>query len=96
MEYAPTLGPHGLVIIFGGESPDITGYDPGYSRRSMDNITVYDPKTQIWYSQAASGDHIPYSRLKFCTVIVEDPRPIGNETQGTYEMSVSNTCCMED
>ena len=67
--FIPNFGEQGLIAFLGGESPSKTTYEyeMGAALVEMSNITIYDPKTQSWYHQTATGD-IPPPRAEFCAV----------------------------
>ncbi|KAK2759135.1 hypothetical protein FQN54_003234 [Arachnomyces sp. PD_36] len=71
MEYIPSYGEEGILISMGGNDLEsqISFYD-AENLRSMSNITIYDIKTQKWFSQATSGD-VPTGRNQFCTVVAQ-------------------------
>lgn len=81
VEYVPSFGENGLVMIFGGfgYTLDVGSRPPEHTRR-FDNITMFDPKTREWYWQMSTGD-IPPPRLDHCSVGVKSGRD-------TYEMYV--------
>lgn len=58
----PTYGDGGILVIFpsGRDRQDF----------SFNNITLYDKKKKIWYSQTAAGE-IPQPRSLFCAAGVE-------------------------
>ncbi|KAJ9659749.1 hypothetical protein H2201_007185 [Coniosporium apollinis] len=84
MQYVPGFGIDGLLVMFGGQSisPDL--YQPGtFSNANpefipFDNITIYDPASRTWHSQATTGEH-PSPRDSFCAVGVQG-------ANGTYEI----------
>ncbi|KAL8868369.1 MAG: hypothetical protein Q9174_005035, partial [Haloplaca sp. 1 TL-2023] len=39
MEFVPSLGPNGLMVVIGGETSDLASYSPGNEQRPMDQIT---------------------------------------------------------
>jgi hypothetical protein len=74
----PSFGPNGLLAFLGGltsqgddwiNSDDAIANSPGIP---FDNITVYDPFANKWYSQQTSGTY-PSPRHDFCTVGMEGP-----------------------
>lgn len=66
--YVPTWGPAGLLVAFGGQtSPNISEYVDGAAYLPMSNISLFDPSTQSWYHQEATGD-TPSQRDRFCVV----------------------------
>jgi hypothetical protein len=71
------FGSDGLVMFFGGGSNSVT--DPAqFSPLLFDNLTFYNPVTEEWFWQLASGE-IPINRNAFCSVGVAG-------TNGTFEM----------
>lgn len=82
--YVPTWGEAGLAVAFGGQdAPDLGAYVDGGAYRSFSNISIWDPATQKWYSQTATGE-IPTERDKFCTVGVQggDKSTFGKQSLG--------------
>ena len=79
MELAP-FGPNGLMVIIGGETSDLTSYNPGAQERSMTQITLFDPVTFHFYQQTATGDKVPSPRMRFCIAGVRD------SSNGSFEM----------
>ncbi|KAM0327209.1 hypothetical protein ACHAQA_006343 [Verticillium albo-atrum] len=78
-EYVPTFGPNGIVILIGGSTWDMTGSGSmGYL--DMQNLTFFDPVTQVWHAQTTSGT-APARREWPCTVGAEG-------LNGTYEIFV--------
>ncbi|CZT06570.1 uncharacterized protein RCO7_04319 [Rhynchosporium graminicola] len=59
--FIPSFG--GLVVFIGGVA--YSNGAIGSSLRSMSKIDIYNPSTQKWYSQSASGD-VPSGRKTFC------------------------------
>lgn len=82
MRFIPSLGPHGVYVMIGGETPPPGQYQHGASLRRMDNITVYEPVTQRWFYQIATGDELPSPRIYFCIA------GIGQKDGGSFEMWV--------
>lgn len=83
------FGPNGLVVVFGGETSDLTSYTPGEKERWMTKITLFDPVTLQFYRQTASGDQIPSPRNRFCVAGASDTsKTSGGNSTGSYEMSV--------
>jgi hypothetical protein len=72
------LDGRGLIVLIGGRDPGWNATAPPTNYYDLSNVTIYDPSTDIWYAQQASGD-VPSPREMFCTVTV----PGDN---GTYEM----------
>lgn len=61
MSWIPA-GDNGLLVYLGGI------LDPGNGTKApqpMDKILIYDPQTNSWYKQTATGT-IPQSRARFC------------------------------
>lgn len=83
------FGPNGLIVVFGGETSDLTSYTPGEKERWMTKITLFDPVTLQFYRQTASGDQVPSPRNRFCVAGAGDTSktPGGNST-GSYDMWV--------
>jgi hypothetical protein len=73
--FVPSFGPHGLFMTFGGSSTTDQQLVP------METVSMFDPETQQWRSQATTGD-IPGERENACVVGVE-----GDD--GTYEVPLS-------
>ncbi|KAF6236380.1 hypothetical protein HO173_005471 [Letharia columbiana] len=66
--YVPTWGTAGLLVAFGGQiSPNISQFVDGAAYLPMSNISLFDPSTQVWYYQEATGD-VPSQRDRFCVV----------------------------
>ena len=66
--YVPTWGPTGLLVAFGGQtSLNLCAFYDSQTYLSMSNISLFDPSTQLWYHQKATGD-VPTERDKFCVV----------------------------
>jgi len=74
---ASNLDDRGLLFVLGGLSvnPDPTQQS---DVASFNNITMYDPYIDAWFSQHATGD-VPTPRENFCAVAVKGDN-------GTYEM----------
>lgn len=78
------LDDRGLMVIMGGLDPgqnlslgsSLAQEDTSFTK--FDNITLYDPYIDRWYTQTATGD-IPAARKWFCAVSVKGDN-------GTYEM----------
>lgn len=74
-------GHHGLVAAFGGDySTNIFWNDNGAKLRNFSTIHVYNPATNMWMNQTASGT-IPEPRDRFCATGVEGDK-------GTYEIFI--------
>jgi hypothetical protein len=79
--FMPNFGEVGLLAFLGGDSPpnQTYQYEEGAALVDMSNITIYDPHSETWYHQTATGS-IPPPRSEFCAV---GSAPTDN---GTYEM----------
>ena len=78
--YVPTWGSVGLLVAFGGQtSPNLSRFDDGEAYLSMSNISLFDPSTQLWYHQWATGD-VPTQRDRFCVV------GVNSDNKSTYGM----------
>jgi hypothetical protein len=76
--WVPGLSSQGLAFFIGGQisAPDVwTSAEP---LTPMSDIAIYDPATQKWYHQTATGD-IPEPRTGACMTGTQG-------TNGTYEM----------
>ncbi|KAH0543684.1 hypothetical protein FGG08_001999 [Glutinoglossum americanum] len=82
MHYIPMLGPNGVYIMIGGDTPPPWSYTYGDSKRKMDNITVYEPVTRQWFHQTTIGDEIPTPREHFCIV------GMGEKASGSFEIFI--------
>jgi len=68
--FIPNFGNMGLLAFLGGDSPPPNkayGYEEGAALVDMSNITIYDPDSETWYHQTATGS-IPPPRSEFCAV----------------------------
>ena len=72
------LDQRALIFVLGGWDPGFNINQPPTDYVGLDNVTLYDPYIERWYSQKATGD-IPAPRGHFCAVAM----PSDN---GTYEM----------
>ncbi|KAI9791798.1 MAG: hypothetical protein M1833_001322 [Piccolia ochrophora] len=70
MEYVPNFGEKGLFVMIGGAIDGLKSYYADNTPQKFDNITVFDPATQEWYSQATTGD-VPDPRYSFCSAGVK-------------------------
>jgi hypothetical protein len=79
--FIPNFGKMGLLAFLGGDSPPNQAYqyEKGAALVDMSNITIYDPDSETWYHQTATGS-IPPPRSEFCAV---GSAPTDNST---YEM----------
>jgi hypothetical protein len=75
--FVPSFGPNGLLMAFGGSSTTDQQLVP------MDTVSMFDPWTQQWRSQATTGD-VPGETENACVVGAE-----GDE--GTYEVQTSSS-----
>lgn len=73
LESVPTFGPEGLLLAAG--TGTLNNAPPLF-----DNITIYEPNTQTWHNQIATGN-IPLGRDGLCSVGIQGDN-------GTYEMYV--------
>ena len=81
--YVPTWGPAGLLVAFGGQrSFDLSTFVDGAAYLPMSNISLFDPSTQSWYHQKATGE-FPTQRDRFCVV------GINGDNKSTYGMWLS-------
>ncbi|KAI9847228.1 MAG: hypothetical protein M1838_000988 [Thelocarpon superellum] len=67
MVFVPSYGAQGLFVMLGGASDGLQTYATNNTMRGFDNITIYDPASQKWYQQKATGI-IPEPRYQFCAV----------------------------
>lgn len=66
--YVPTWGHSGIVVAIGGQtSPFLDNFADGQQYIYMSNISIFDPSSQTWFHQAASGV-VPTQRDRFCVV----------------------------
>ena len=66
--YVPTWGTAGLLVAFGGQtSLNLSQFVDGATYLSLSNISLFDPSTQLWYHQEATGE-VPTQRDRFCVV----------------------------
>lgn len=72
MQYVPSFGPEGLLVVMGGTPPIVD------EQINFATVHVYDPAKQEWFNQTTTGD-APAARAQFCAAGV-------NSTNGTYEM----------
>ena len=78
--YVPTWGPAGLLVAFGGQTSDnLSTFVDGTTYFPMSNISLFNPSTQLWYHQKATGD-VPTQRDRFCVV------GISSDIKSTYGM----------
>ncbi|KAK5130843.1 hypothetical protein LTR08_001615 [Meristemomyces frigidus] len=78
-QLAPTFGAEGVALFFGGQTSGPTQIDGSSPAISLTQIAVFDPHSQTWYTQQASGNDIPEARVFFCSVGVQGDN-------GTYEI----------
>lgn len=71
------FGINGVLIVIGGSGPVGTNVVPVFAL--FNNITVFDPFEQKWYSQTATWD-VPEPRQDFCVVGIQ------GSDNSTYEM----------
>ncbi|KAK4979451.1 hypothetical protein LTR28_004571 [Elasticomyces elasticus] len=77
-EFVPIFGPQGVLIALGGWTSNPVSLDYSASVTPMERIAIFEPRSQTWYNQTATGT-IPEPRSQFCTVGVP-------EDNGTYEV----------
>ena len=66
--YVSIWGTTGLLVAFGGQmSSNLSRFLEGEAYLTMSNISLFDPSTQSWHYQLATGD-IPTQRDRFCVV----------------------------
>ena len=65
MLYIPSFGTQGLYLMIGGAADGLTNFTTNNTLQGMNVITIYDPATQTWYHQKATGV-IPEPRYQFC------------------------------
>jgi len=58
MQYVPSLGPSGVYIMLGGDTPPLGPYQGGSTLRRMDNITIYDPAKPQQATRYPAQDNI--------------------------------------
>ena len=85
MQFVSSFGSAGLLVALGGESPDSSSgwFDSGQGLLPFSQVSIYDPSTNSWYGQTATGytgpGDIPPGSSMFCTA--------GVQSDGsTYEM----------
>jgi hypothetical protein len=88
--WVPTWGPAGLLVAVGGESDFNLADNSGASYVPMNNISVFEPLTQTWYRQTATGD-IPQQRGQACMVSVGSSN---NSTHGKYSVEMTHTLAL--
>ena len=77
-EFMPNFGTKGLLALLGGQQT--ISWTAVGGLVGMDNITLYDPATKLWYSQTTSGSGgSPPAMQRFCTVGAQGQN-------GTFEM----------
>ena len=87
MEYLSTLGPNGMIVLWGGQTTETGSYELGSQLLPMNTITLYDPVTEKFYHQNTTGT-VPSARIRFCSVNVEDPTSVvrGSNKTGSWEI----------
>jgi hypothetical protein len=89
--WVPTWGPAGLLVAVGGESnPNLADEYSGLSFVPLNNISIFEPLTQTWYRQTATGD-IPQQRVRACMVSVGSS---DNSTHGKYSVEMTHTLAL--
>lgn len=67
-ELVPVFGSEGVLLTMGGWLPStLQSLDLSAVTNQFNQISVFDPSTQTWYNQTATGT-IPEPRTLFCTV----------------------------
>ena len=85
--YVPTWGPAGLLVAFGGQTSfNLSTFMDGAAYLPMSDISLFDPSTQLWYHQKATGES-PTQRDRFCVVGING----GNRsTYGMWPLNQNN------
>lgn len=66
MVHVPSWGSAGLLVILGGQTADsLSTFNDGQYYTPLSNISLFDPVTQTWYHQEATGS-VPDERDRFC------------------------------
>jgi len=77
-QFVPGIGANGVFIFLGGQTSSPTDWTEFEPLVSMNDLVVFDPSSQKWYHQQATGD-IPEPRIRACVVGAQGDN-------GTYEM----------
>lgn len=80
LQYVPEFGPAGLLVALGGQTSDKTQWVASRGFLSFQSISIFDPVSNIWASQKASGK-LPPARTHFCSVGVQGDN-------GTFEVRI--------
>ncbi|KAH0563239.1 hypothetical protein GP486_002194 [Trichoglossum hirsutum] len=70
MVHVPTWGPAGILVVIGGQTSPLDKWGDDTTMVPLSNISVFEPQSQTWYHQIATGD-IPSNRDRFCLVGVQ-------------------------
>ncbi|KAI9845417.1 MAG: hypothetical protein M1837_004895 [Sclerophora amabilis] len=70
MVHVPGFGPKGIFVMLGGASEGLTEYDVNAKFQPFDGITIFEPSTQSWFRQEATGD-VPEPRIDFCATVTQ-------------------------
>ena len=85
--YVPTWGPAGLLVAFGGQMmSNLSTFIDGTTYLPMSDIALFDPSTQLWYHQEATGA-VPTQRDRFCIVGMNGDN---NSTYGMRPLAQNN------
>ncbi|KAK3389671.1 hypothetical protein B0H63DRAFT_556790 [Podospora didyma] len=88
MEYVPTFGPNGLMVVLGGFIWNLEPNSRTESAADFSNVTLFDPVTRKQYWQTTTGT-APPARYLHCSVGVASPG-------GTYEIFVFGGITMQN
>jgi Kelch motif len=81
LQYVPTFGAGGLLLVMGGSTPNAVKWtDRGSNYVSFEKVNIYDLASKSWHAQTASGA-IPNARSRFCSVGARGDN-------GTYEIFI--------
>jgi Kelch motif len=81
MQYVPTFGAEGLLLVMGGSTSNAVEWtDRGSNYVSFQKVNIYDLATRSWHTQTTSGT-IPNVRSRFCSVGARGDN-------GTYEVFI--------
>lgn len=81
IEYLPSFGPQGLVMVMGGHAPraDVSPTIENSRLNDFETLTFFDPVTFKKHTQTATGDIPVFPRAGFCTSSFQNK-------QGGHEM----------
>jgi hypothetical protein len=81
MQYVPTYGAEGVLLVMGGSTSNAVSWlDRGSNYISFQKVNIYDLANRSWHTQTASGT-IPDIRERFCSVGTRGDN-------GTYEVFI--------